>query len=595
MVQHRYRFTLFNGHMTRITFLLTLLLTTSSVFAILPSATRWDMSVSPYKYDLQTELVRAVNDFRTAVNQTGIEPTQDRQLRAEIDRLNQLLRSRGYYQATVTSAFDEEKAKPKYQIELGTRYRVASINIKGDIQPSDDRWQTLEPGDALNAPTVLAQQSKLRTYVAERNCYFNLTVNHEVLLNDAKRNADVIFTIRVSDPTTFGDVSFSGIDDIQEDFLLRVTGLNNGLCYQRRHIDSAVISLFDTGLFRQVRPTVTRSENGKVNVLFTVTKRKDRTVSASAGWKSDQGFGVRAGWQHRNLFGRAQSLNIRGALQSDEQSAAAEIVIPSFYDRRNRLSWLNQIVHQDLELESYEYSSTASLERKASNDDYFEYGIGYQQIDENDGDVWQSFRQIRVPMQYRFDSVRNPFNPQNGFRWSVAVEPVFDIEDQYSVFFKTGLGAQAFLADNDRFTLASRVKWDAIWTVDEFGSTLDNVPESELYSAGGSTSVRGYGYQSIRTGLFNNDNELGGLQRGLVVNELRMRLNDTWGLVGFWDRAAVSNDVSSLVDDEWFDSAGAGVRFFTSFAPLRFDVAFPLDARENDDRFLLYFSLGQAF
>jgi translocation and assembly module TamA len=74
-----------------------------------------------------------------------------------------------------------------------------------------------------------------------------------------------------------------------------------------------------------------------------------------------------------------------------------------------------------------------------------------------------------------------------------------------------------------------------------------------------------------------------------------MRLNDTWGLVGFWDRAVIGNDVNDMIDGDWYDSAGAGVRFFTSFAPLRFDVAFPLDARQSDDRFLLYFSLGQAF
>jgi translocation and assembly module TamA len=45
-----------------------------------------------------------------------------------------------------------------------------------------------------------------------------------------------------------------------------------------------------------------------------------------------------------------------------------------------------------------------------------------------------------------------------------------------------------------------------------------------------------------------------------------------------------------------FWGAGVGVRYFTSFAPLRLDLAFPLDRREGlDDGLQVYVSLGQAF
>jgi translocation and assembly module TamA len=42
--------------------------------------------------------------------------------------------------------------------------------------------------------------------------------------------------------------------------------------------------------------------------------------------------------------------------------------------------------------------------------------------------------------------------------------------------------------------------------------------------------------------------------------------------------------------------AGFGIRYYTSFAPIRFDVAVPLNRRSGlDDSFQIYVSIGQSF
>jgi translocation and assembly module TamA len=40
---------------------------------------------------------------------------------------------------------------------------------------------------------------------------------------------------------------------------------------------------------------------------------------------------------------------------------------------------------------------------------------------------------------------------------------------------------------------------------------------------------------------------------------------------------------------------GVGLRYDLGFAPLRFDVAIPLDDEGTEDDFALYISIGQAF
>jgi translocation and assembly module TamA len=562
------------------------------------SASRWDIAMTPYKYELQGELVRAIKEYRTAVNQTGIQPSTDRQIRAERDREEQLLKSRGYYRALITSAFSEDKQKPKYKIELGTRYRISKIAIKGNFHPFDDKWTSVKIGEPLSAVLVLAQQVKLKKYIEERTCYFSAEVNHEVTLDESAQTAVVTFITKVAAPSIFGRVAFVGIDGIHEDFLSRVSGIGRKQCYNRSKIDSAVIALFETGLFSQVRPTVTQNDAGQVIVTFTVQKRKKRTVNASAGWKSEQGFGVKAGWQHRDLFGSAQSLSLSGSIQSLEQDASIEVVIPSFFDRRNRLSWTNSVEHLDQpDLEAYVWSSIATMERKASVKDYFEFGVGYSQVEQNSEtdeiDGWTRFQQLRVPLKYQYDSVENPFNPQSGNRFTATVEPIFDINDDLTPFIKSGLGLQTFISSDQQLTLASRVKWDSLWYGGALGSTLENIPETELYNAGGSTSIRGYAYQSIKSD--DSEDATGGSQRWLAVNELRAQINDSWGVVGFMDVGSVGDSSTILEKENWFAGAGFGVRYFTRFAPLRMDVSFPLNQRDDDANFLIYVSLGQAF
>ena len=96
---------------------------------------------------------------------------------------------------------------------------------------------------------------------------------------------------------------------------------------------------------------------------------------------------------------------------------------------------------------------------------------------------------------------------------------------------------------------------------------------------GGEGSVRGVEYETI--------NAPGGGRLGLNMRgELRYQRN-SFGLVGFWDRAQVWRKPSQATLWDMVDGYGVGLRYALGF-PLRLDVAF-------NDGFRLYFSIGQAF
>lgn len=116
------------------------------------------------------------------------------------------------------------------------------------------------------------------------------------------------------------------------------------------------------------------------------------------------------------------------------------------------------------------------------------------------------------------------------------------------------------------------------------------LPQKYWKAYGGEGSVRGVEYDAIQA--------TGGGRLGLNMRgELRYQRN-SFGLVGFWDRAQVWRRPSEAALRPMVDGYGVGLRYVLGF-PLRLDVAFN-DGSLNDEadegsRMRFYFSIGQAF
>ena len=131
------------------------------------------------------------------------------------------------------------------------------------------------------------------------------------------------------------------------------------------------------------------------------------------------------------------------------------------------------------------------------------------------------------------------------------------------------------------------------------GADLTAIPAAHRFYVGGGGSVRGYAYQTA--GELTDSEPDGGLAFGETSLELRLRLTQNWGFVLFTDGGYAYPGETPRFGENFLWGAGFGIRYLTSFAPLRLDVATPLDKRTNsqgeviDDSVQIYISLGQAF
>jgi translocation and assembly module TamA len=164
-----------------------------------------------------------------------------------------------------------------------------------------------------------------------------------------------------------------------------------------------------------------------------------------------------------------------------------------------------------------------------------------------------------------------------GFAAGITVQEGFRIGSNGYDYLRVSPDFSFFIPLGWRSVLAGRVKIGGLVPLHETGpaSTI------ALFTSGGSTSVRGYGYQRLSPMQLQDGHWVPTGGNGVVEAslELRQKLGGALGGVIFLDAGNVS--IASGDPKEWLNAldlslvqliAGVGLRYRTPFGPVRFDV-----------------------
>ena len=133
------------------------------------------------------------------------------------------------------------------------------------------------------------------------------------------------------------------------------------------------------------------------------------------------------------------------------------------------------------------------------------------------------------------------------------------------------------------------------------GESIQELPASERFFAGGDTTVRGFALDRLGDGptLDENGFPTGGNALIVLNSELRVPVTGALQVVGFLDAGNVFDRVGNLRMGGIRGSAGFGVRYRSPLGPIRVDLGFKLDrqefAGEPERLTALHLSIGQAF
>lgn len=531
---------------------------------------------------------------RDNLEQAGIQLSAGKLRHHEMDLLAKVLRSEGFYEQSIS--YSRINGTVVYRVDPGRAFHIENFSIhsqQANIKLPAADTLGLKQGMRLRAEDVLAAKAALERYVRDHNCLWQVAVSYAVRLKRMAATADIDFTVKPAKQVKLGKITFSGLQTVHESYVRRELKLEPGQCYRHTAIEKARLRLLQDGLFSMVDTRLSPPANGLVNLNVDLKERHHKTIKLGAGYSTDEGIGLTAGWQNRNFFGNAEHLDITGKLSRLYKTLNSTLTIPAFRNPRQALVLDAELADEHLTAyDALGVTLTATLKRQLVKHLVVSAGLqdkfrSIREIDHKDTHNLLSF-----PAILEYDGRDNLLDPHKGWVASLKLQPFIDMLNPDVRFLKTTLGASIYhTIPGIKFTptLAARAVIGSI-----NGVATATVPADERFYAGGGGSVRGYAYQKL--GPLVQGEPTGGRSLLEVSLEARLRFTEKWGGVVFIDGGNAYDSQLPNFNRGLRWAAGVGARYFTSLAPIRLDIGFPINGRSGiDNTFQLYISLAQAF
>ncbi|MEQ1790016.1 MAG: BamA/TamA family outer membrane protein, partial [Rickettsiales bacterium] len=416
------------------------------------------------------------------------------------------------------------------------------------------------------------------------------------ILDDSSRQINIIYNILIGKEATLGDISFKGNNKIATEHLQKLLTIKKGDCFKRKEINAASLALQNTGLLSTVETELTSElgSDGEVPIVFNISERAMRSIKAGANYSTDIGVGVNLGWEHRNFLGYGEKLTTALEIAAPKQAISAQFRKPFFLRDDQRLKLSSSLKREDSDAyQTTGINVSGGIERDIDNKWLVGVGAKYELSRIKDNVSSKDVALLSIPVFASQDKRDDVLDPSYGWTLRVDSTPFFDTINANTVFYKNKIGGTYYqkLPIANKPILALRANTGSI-----AGINTESVPATERFFAGGGGSIRGYGYQ-LAGPLDASNNPVGGRSFIETSVELRAKLTNEYGFVLFVDGGNVYDAAIPNFSDKMLFGAGIGVRYYTSFGPLRGDIAIPLDKRTGgvDAPYQLYFSIGQDF
>ncbi|ATE64824.1 autotransporter assembly complex protein TamA [Rhizorhabdus dicambivorans] len=531
----------------------------------------------------------------------------DRRARQDEALLKQLLRAAGYFDSDVTTRIEDERTQ-RLAVTLvvapGVLYTLSSVQLAGIDEAGDSSGELrralgIEEGQPASADRIEAGLIALKAELGREGFVFakvgepKLTVDHE------EHNVQLLLDVDPGHVQRIGRVVIDGKRLFSAKHLGRIARFRPGDIYDAAKMEDFRRALIQTSLVSAVtiKPVPT-ADPAVVDIAVKLEPAPPRTVSGAVGYGTGEGYRVEASWQHRNLIRPEGAVTFRGVLGTQEQSLGAVLRRNNYKARDRVLTGQVSVSHLDENAyEARKITLAAGLERQTNiiwqKKWTWSYGVELTASKEDDTVKATGVPRRRqyltgaLPSSLSYDGSDDLLNPTRGYRLAARVSPELSLQGSAFGYVKAQIDGSTYLPIGGRTVIAGRARLGSI-----IGAAAERIAPTRRFYAGGGGSVRGYGYQKIGPVDINGD-PAGGRSLAEFSIEARVRFGD-FGVVPFLDGGNLYAARLPTFRNMRY-GAGLGVRYYTSFGPIRVDVGTPLNRRRGDSRIAVYVSLGQAF
>jgi translocation and assembly module TamA len=534
----------------------------------------------------------------------------ERRSRADADLLAELLRSQGYYDAVVepSTSTTDHVVRVVLTADPGPQYRFASVELPGLDAAGPDAARLRESfavkaGDPVIAQDVIAAELALRVALGEEGFAGANIGEQAVEINHQTHLATLTLPVKPGPVARFGAIHVSGRPPFSARHLATIARFKPGDTFKRSKVDDLRRALINTSLVSSADIRVVPTNAGRtVDLNVRLEPAPSHTIAGELGYGTGEGARLEGSWTDRNFFNPEGALTLRGIAGTSEQLAGVQFRRSNFLQRDQVLNLQASAAHR--KFDAYEARTIQLLgyiERQSNFiwQKKWTWTGGGEFLATDERGVFSSagvkdtrtFLIAALPVGLGYDGSDNLLDPTRGFRLSGRLSPEISFRSGHKTYARMQFDASAYRPVSDRVVVAGRVRLGTILGAGVF----DMAPSRRFYSGGGG-SVRGYGYQRLGPKDIDGD-PIGGRGLAEFALEARIRLKQfggNFGIVPFFDGGSLTTDTQPGFKD-WRFGAGIGVRYYSTFGPIRIDLGVPLNRQQGDGPVAVVVSLGQAF
>jgi translocation and assembly module TamA len=460
---------------------------------------------------------------------------------------------------------------------------AAAIQRKKELE---ETW-LLPKGEAFRQ----SQWSEAKTQVIEAlkaNLYAGASLSASSANIDPETSSAVLeLDIDSGAAFYFGDLQVTGLDRYPTWLLDRFNPPKKAEPYSSARLLEFQRGLQNSAYFSTVIFNVEpdSSKAAALPIEVNLSERQTRDLGLSAGYSSNTGFRTEVTYRDRNILDRLWDLRSAVRLEQKQQLTYADIYLPP--TDQHRLDSFGVLFDRS-NIEGLLQTRAAFAVKRTTTSGSVEQTMGAKYSEEK-------------AVQTLAPGVRDENKSQAlvasiGWTWR-AVDDLLAPRKGHRAQFETMVSNQAIISDQSFVRAYGKYQyWHPIGRQDSlllrvemgkvFSSSGDSIPNGYLFRTGGSTSVRGYAYQSL--GVKSGEAVLGGRIMGVASAEYVHWMGANFGVAGFVDSGDAAADWKSFHAKQ---GIGLGARVKTLAGPIALDLAYG----NKTKKLRLDFSIAIAF
>ncbi len=502
----------------------------------------------------------------------------------------------------VTLSKDGKSITISIHVDEGPIHHVGTIDFAGDlIFPKEVLLKDLKTrsGDVFRI-TRFYEDVMTVTDMYQDKGYAFCDITPLTSIDDSANKVNVTFNITKNQDVYFNRINIVGNKRTRDKVVRRELKFAEGDRFSITNIKESKKKLKNTTYFKDTDFKIVKTDDPKkVNIDLTIEEKPTGTFSVGAGYSTSEKVIVSGSVSEENFLGTGRKLSLEAALSSYTTEFRFSYLEPYVFDK-NLSAGFTAYNYKRI-MDTYDYKRTggsgtlikpltdnikASLRYRLENievTDIDSYASTY--IKAQEGTTLTSSLTLGLNM----NTIDDILNPTKGVNAGISVEgaggPLGG--DSYFVAFNVFYGRYIPI----KFMDSSFFVKGTCGTISAYDGR--EVPITEKFYVGGLNSIRGFRYGEAGP-LDENDEPIGAKNQLFFNFEWIFPIYKPAGVKGviFTDTGAGFDNWNNL---RMRSSAGLGIRWFSPLGPIRLELGFNLDPRENERKSLFDFAIGTQY